>query len=260
MKTKICIIGIMLWAGFLYAQVGIGNTAPKSILDIQASDQATPSNTDGLLIPRVDAFPLTDPGADQDGMLIFLTTDSKFYYWKNSIPAWVLMEDEDGKHYVGELWGGGIVYYIYENGKHGLIASLDDLGGASGVDWGPKSNITSAESWWDGATNTTAAVAAGPANTDAVKQCDDYSNDGYTDWYLPSASEFKAMEEAAYVLSKILDSDGDSNTNPLNYYDGEYWTSTQESRDDAFSFKFQNTHIQVTDKDSNLLVRAVRSF
>ena len=71
------------------AQVGIGNTSPKAILDIEATNTATPANTDGILIPRVDAFPVTAPTAAQNGMLVFLTTDNTFYYWKNSTTSWV---------------------------------------------------------------------------------------------------------------------------------------------------------------------------
>jgi len=29
---------------------------------------------------------------------------------------------DENRHYVGELYGGGIVYYIYDDGYHGLIA------------------------------------------------------------------------------------------------------------------------------------------
>ena len=61
---------------FLSAQVGINNVDPKGTLDITASNQATPSNTDGIIIPRIDAFPATDPGADQNSMLVYLTTTS----------------------------------------------------------------------------------------------------------------------------------------------------------------------------------------
>ena len=63
------------------AQVGIGTTNPKASLDIIASNSATPANTDGILIPRVDAFPVTNPTAAQDGMLVFLTTTKAFYFW-----------------------------------------------------------------------------------------------------------------------------------------------------------------------------------
>ena len=78
---------IMLFFGYLSAtaQVGIGNTDPKSALDISASNTATPSNTDGILIPRIDNFPSSNPAADQDGMLVFVTgngTPTKgFYFW-----------------------------------------------------------------------------------------------------------------------------------------------------------------------------------
>ncbi len=92
MKIQLTIIFVCLsfWAT---AQVGIGNTDPKASLDITASNAATPSNTDGLLIPRVDEFPVTDPTAAQDGMMVFVTgagTPSKgFYYWDNTGVSWI---------------------------------------------------------------------------------------------------------------------------------------------------------------------------
>ncbi|MEM0518687.1 hypothetical protein [Aequorivita flava] len=57
----------LLFSISLHAQVGIGTTNPKSALDITASDSADPSNTDGILIPRINRFPTTNPTADQDG-------------------------------------------------------------------------------------------------------------------------------------------------------------------------------------------------
>lgn len=70
-------------------RVGMNDTAPDARLDIEAINQATPNNTDGILIPRIDAFPATNPGANQNGMLVFLTADNSFYYWNNSTTAWV---------------------------------------------------------------------------------------------------------------------------------------------------------------------------
>lgn len=76
----------------LFSQVGINNTDPKASLEITASNVANPSNTDGILVPRVDDFPLSNPGSDQDGMVVFLTgvgTPTKgFYYWDNGISSW----------------------------------------------------------------------------------------------------------------------------------------------------------------------------
>lgn len=83
---------LLFIVSFAYAQVGVGNTSPQATLDIKASNHAKPSNVDGNLIPSFDAFPLTNPTAAQDGMVIFLTTtvgfNSKgFYYWNEVIPS-----------------------------------------------------------------------------------------------------------------------------------------------------------------------------
>ncbi|MCW5519479.1 tail fiber domain-containing protein [Aureitalea sp. L0-47] len=76
----------------LLAQVGIGTTNPNASLDIIAQNPSAPTSEDGLLIPRIDDFPASDPGAAQDGMLVFATgngTPSKgFYYWDNGTTSW----------------------------------------------------------------------------------------------------------------------------------------------------------------------------
>ena len=74
----------MLLSAPAFTQVGINTTDPSSTLDVQASNSASPASTDGILIPRVTAFPSTNPGANQDGMLIFLSnaigvSDKGFY-------------------------------------------------------------------------------------------------------------------------------------------------------------------------------------
>ncbi len=268
MKTIIkVVLTVFLFTSYSHAQVGINTTTPGSgsILDISSSDK-------GVLFPNIAltsttvTSPITSPTM---GLLIFNTATAGsgdtavtpgYYYWDDVNSEWMrFTSGEQGNHYVGELYQGGIIFYVYENGTHGLIASFDDLDGGSGVDWGPMFDVTTAESWWDGATNTTNAVAVGAASTDAVKLCADYSNGGYSDWHLPSITELKALEDAGYVLANILDTDGDSNTNYPNYA-GQYWSSTQTSKDDALSFKFQNTHTEEKWKDDNYLVRAVRSF
>ena len=68
--------------------VGISTTSPSALLDVSSTDPTAPKNTDGMLVPRVDAFPSTNPGASQNGMLVFLTTDNTFYFWKNSSTTW----------------------------------------------------------------------------------------------------------------------------------------------------------------------------
>lgn len=94
MKQKLLIYTLFLSVSSLVAQVGIGTTSPKSQLDISATSISAPTNTDGLLIPRLSGFPATNPGADQNGMLIFLATASGsnpigFYYWSNPQTKWI---------------------------------------------------------------------------------------------------------------------------------------------------------------------------
>ena len=74
------------------AQVGIGTITPNALLDIQSSNASSPSNTDGLLIPKIDEFPSTDPTSLQDGMLVYATGNGSptkgFYFWNHSSTSW----------------------------------------------------------------------------------------------------------------------------------------------------------------------------
>ncbi len=92
MKT-ITITLFLFFSCFAFSQVGVGNTDPKSTLDISASSTTSPTNEDGILIPRIDNFPTTNPTADQDGMMVFYTGTSLsgkgFYYWDNGSGTWV---------------------------------------------------------------------------------------------------------------------------------------------------------------------------
>ncbi len=76
-----------------FAQVGINTTTPNAMLEIAPSSTTTPANTDGLLVPRISAFPTTNPTLAQQGMLVYLTTTVStftpgFYYWDNPTTTW----------------------------------------------------------------------------------------------------------------------------------------------------------------------------
>ncbi|PID95317.1 MAG: hypothetical protein CSA95_00335, partial [Bacteroidetes bacterium] len=80
---------VTLWAQS--GGTGINTDNPQATLDIK-TDSANPQSTDGLLIPRMDAFPATDPGVEQDGMMVFITgngaTAKGFYYWDHNATQW----------------------------------------------------------------------------------------------------------------------------------------------------------------------------
>lgn len=89
---------LLLYPILAFSQVGINTTNPNAQLDIQSTNQVSPSNTDGLLIPKVDTFPAVNPTIAQQGMLVYLTTTvgsntSGFYYWDNPSTTWVPIGD-----------------------------------------------------------------------------------------------------------------------------------------------------------------------
>ncbi|WP_130733442.1 tail fiber domain-containing protein [Flavobacterium sp. J27] len=94
MKKIGCFIFLFSVFNFVTAQVGVNTTSPKASLDIQINDAANPTNEDGILIPRIDTFPSSNPTADQNAMLVYLTTavgtnNPGFYYWDNVTTTWI---------------------------------------------------------------------------------------------------------------------------------------------------------------------------
>lgn len=93
MKKALFIIGFFFIASLSYAQVGINTVTPSAQLQINSSNQASPANNDGIIIPKIDAFPVVNPTAAQNSMLVYLTTVSAgqqpgFYYWDNASISW----------------------------------------------------------------------------------------------------------------------------------------------------------------------------
>ena len=108
-----------------FAQVGINTTNPEAQLDIKSSNQALPSNKDGLLIPKIDTFPATNPTAAQQGMLVYLTTDvginvAGFYYWNSPTTTWLPIKGIDG----------GTLDQAYDFGGAGLGKTITADAGA----------------------------------------------------------------------------------------------------------------------------------
>ncbi|MBT8261304.1 MAG: hypothetical protein KJO05_00675 [Bacteroidia bacterium] len=126
---------LVFFAQGILAQVGIGTTSPKSMLDIPASNSTSPASTDGILIPRIDNFPSTNPGADQDGMLIFLRTAAPgnpkgFYYWDNTLTDWISYNDEWKDNFVTQSRGDydGNLIYANQAGIGGVDVVVLDSG------------------------------------------------------------------------------------------------------------------------------------
>jgi hypothetical protein len=170
-------------------------------------------------------------------------------------------------HYVGELFGGGIIVGLWRQGgtEHGLIASLTDIGTTT---W---SNIVSteigvtAQNPIDGQPNTNAIISQPGHTASAAKLCNDYTNTNtgtgiYSDWYLPALWELNQCYISVYVVNTIL-----GVTNGFKLYSGAcYWSSTENNNSTAYAIDF-SAHFFGTDTggikgDYYNYVRAVRKF
>lgn len=121
------------------AQVGIQTDNPQATLDISSGN--TIDFNDGLLIPRVAAFSAVNPGVEQNGMLVFLTTTSAgntsgFYYWNHASTSWDKLGEGNGSFWSqGTLNGRPYIFYqdaqttnnipirIFEDGYLGIGTS-----------------------------------------------------------------------------------------------------------------------------------------
>ena len=110
------------------AQVGINTTNPNAALDIEASNPTSPSTSDGLLIPRIEAFPSTNPTSAQNGMLVYLTATSNgnspgFYYWENFSGSWTSIGSGSSSGDAWELQGNSGT-----NTTSNFIGTKDNVG------------------------------------------------------------------------------------------------------------------------------------
>jgi len=165
-------------------------------------------------------------------------------------------------HYVGELFGGGIVVSVWKVAgvEHGLIASLVELT-PTYVAWSDVTNTligAAAQSQINGQTNTTAIVAQSTA-TSAADLCDVYTNAEtgtgvFSDWYLPAVWELNECFKASLIVSYILLADG--------FRFDYYWSSTEGSATTAYYVGFHTNIFASNALKSNVAgyVRAVRKF
>jgi len=152
--------------------------------------------------------------------------------------------------------GGKIVYDRgeYINGWRYLEIATSDI--SSSAAWGcPGSNINTDNNEGSGLDNTNVIIAGCPTSGIAADLCANYSQNGASDWFLPSADEFVFLYFAANFLPTITD------------INGTYWTSTSyyngSNNNYATSITANGTNNsgQVQSLRSNALkVRAMRKF
>ncbi|MDD5461657.1 MAG: hypothetical protein PHG00_08495 [Methylococcales bacterium] len=170
-------------------------------------------------------------------------------------------------HKIGESYGGGIVFYVYDGGQHGLIAATEDqnVNGDYNIRWAASFTNTGARADGVGAGKAnTALIIANQASVDgspfAASVCNEYSvtdADGvtYGDWYLPSKYELNLL----YLQKDVVG--GFQN----NLYWGsrdytEETASTQIIRLDTPSPSVFEGEQGAMSKNGTARVRAIRAF
>jgi hypothetical protein len=115
----------------------------------------------------------------------------------------------DYSHFIGEEFGGGIVFHVYRDAagnEHGLIVSKYEQQGSSSF-WSNVANSAigiSARSTWNGMANSIAIVSQVGHTNSAAKVCLDLVEGGYNDWYLPAISELDILYNNRFNVNKVL--------------------------------------------------------
>jgi hypothetical protein len=114
--------------------VGVGTITPNAKLEITASNVATPTNQDGILIPRVNTFPAANPGGNQNGMMIYLNTTvganlPGFYYWINGTTSWKPVGDGKFWSLTGNAGTNPATHFFGTTDNQDLIFKRNNLRG-----------------------------------------------------------------------------------------------------------------------------------
>jgi hypothetical protein len=149
---------------------------------------------------------------------------------------------------LGDTYQGGIVFYIDNSGKHGLIAAAADLSKSTSW-WNGSFIATSANSVADGSANTTKIITAqGNTGSYAAKLCRDYRGGSYSDWFLPSKDQLNMLYSQKTLIG--------------GFTDDIYWSSTEFDVGDAWVQYFLDgtQHLDNTSDGATVGTRAIRAF
>ena len=166
-------------------------------------------------------------------------------------------------HYLGEDFGGGIIFYLYKGSdglEHGLIVAPTE----STYQWQTIGTLVGSNNTEDGAGNTYKMKGKGSPAADYVnelyKELDKNldQNLDVTDWYLPSINELSLLYYNRYSAQKGLRKKTGST---LLAEQDSYWSSSEYISSSANVFDFYVGHpIRTTYKTYYNIVRAIRAF
>ena len=160
---------------------------------------------------------------------------------------------------------GGVIFHRYiDNGvQYYLVVDTTNLSTSSA--W---SNVTStligstAQSTWDGLSNSNAIVGQAGFTAGAAKLCLDSTNNSKSDWYLPAIDELNLLYNNRFNVNKTLSGNSSfgniSGATQILY--NIYWSSTEFSASNAWYFSFRSGIADNDGKVNAFYIRALRKF
>lgn len=141
---------------------------------------------------------------------------------------------------------GGIVFYVTDGGLHGLEAAPVDQ--SAGAPWGCQGNLlfVNGTAIGTGAQNTADILAGCVDPGIAARLADNYSLNGFNDWFLPSQDELNEL----YLQRAVLGS----------FTTAYFWSSSEGFAVSAWGQDFNDGSVFNGDKNNITGVRAVRAF
>ena len=185
----------------LGGNVGIGTLSPVNKLTVSANADVSGTMGIGISTPALFAMPdvssttrgFLPPRMDSNGRNAIVLPSAGLMLYHTSIKAFQCYNGNawySTVHYIGERYGGGIVFYVYDNGQHGSIGATADQ--STGIRWcgGTNTSTRARADGVGGGFKNTALIIANQSAVDnlssAATVCNKYSvldaNVTYGDW------------------------------------------------------------------------------
>ena len=277
------------------AKVGYTEAAVSANTDV-AANTAKVGYTEELVSANTDVVANTTK-VGITAVQASAITDNTTKYSKNEVDALIANLQSQINNLVvgfgvGDFYGGGVVFYIFESGDtgyvagetHGLVCALGDtpqdtsegLGLGFYGAWVFNGNSTDLlhvpNVLWNGGNpvGPGARIGDGKPNTDAIivaqgndgnvtfaaGQARAYNGGEYTDWFLPSAKELNQI----YINKTTLEGVNGFNGFNGNGFSNLYWSSSEYDSNNAWGQNFANGSQNDNSKTNGYNVRAVRAF
>jgi hypothetical protein len=173
-----------------------------------------------------------------------------------------ILQQDTIRHFVGEFYGGGIVFHLDNSGHHGMICSISDIQIHKQPQL-PGERIKDSNE-----TSSLVSIDSNICGTDAIRCCDDYTNSNigtgvFSYWYLPAITDLETLYKVKGMINKVIESCDKNITEPLTK---TFWSSSKKFYErysgDYWLFDIENGNRVTTSipRPFSTGIRAVQTF